>query len=62
MGLHSFSPYAVLLLSGLPLPPTGMAKDLAAFAERWVYGRGCPRLTAGFTFMRRTNTLAVAIK
>ncbi|GFR47357.1 hypothetical protein Agub_g9063, partial [Astrephomene gubernaculifera] len=40
----------------------GLSKDVAAWAERWVYGRGCPRLTAGFTFVRRSNTLVVAIK
>jgi hypothetical protein len=40
----------------------GMAKDVAAFAERWVYGRGCPRLTAGCSYVRRSNTLLVALK
>ncbi|GLC35499.1 hypothetical protein PLESTM_000331000 [Pleodorina starrii] len=40
----------------------GMAKDVAAFAERWVYGRGCPRLTAGCSYVRRSNTLLVAIR
>ncbi|KAG2497200.1 hypothetical protein HYH03_004789 [Edaphochlamys debaryana] len=40
----------------------GMAKDVAAFAERWVYGRGCPKLTAGFSWIRRSNTLAVALR
>lgn len=52
--------------SSLPPPPAppllqaaGLAKDVAAFAERWVYGRGCPRIIAGFTYTKKTNTLVV---
>ena len=28
----------------------GFRKDIAAFHLRWISGRGCPRITAAFTF------------
>jgi len=34
----------------------GFKRDVAAFHERWVAGRGCPHLTAAFEFLRSMST------
>ena len=40
----------------------GFRRDVAAFHERWVAGRGCPRLTAGFQFHRKRAVLELALR
>jgi hypothetical protein len=36
--------------------------ELEAFAERWIYGRGCPRLEAAFAYNRKRNGLELALR
>lgn len=36
--------------------------ELEAFAERWVYGRGCPRIEAAFAYNRKRNCLELALR
>lgn len=45
--LHSYK-YLVLLLC---------LQGLDAFAERWIYGRGCPRFTLGMRYSKLHNRL-----
>lgn len=33
-----------------------------AFAERWIYGRGCPRITAAFSYNRKRNAMEFALE
>ncbi|KAK9825158.1 hypothetical protein WJX81_006717 [Elliptochloris bilobata] len=40
----------------------GFKRDVAAFHERWVAGRGCPRLTAGFVYHRKRAALELAVR
>eukprot|EP01119_Soliformovum_irregulare_P002075 TRINITY_DN1213_c4_g1_i3.p1 TRINITY_DN1213_c4_g1~~TRINITY_DN1213_c4_g1_i3.p1 ORF type:complete len:1045 (+),score=383.68 TRINITY_DN1213_c4_g1_i3:1199-4333(+) len=36
--------------------------DLRPFADRWIYGKGCPDFTAGFWFNRKKHILEFAFK
>uniref|UniRef100_A0A7S3QQE6 G-patch domain-containing protein n=1 Tax=Dunaliella tertiolecta TaxID=3047 RepID=A0A7S3QQE6_DUNTE len=37
-------------------------KGLDAFAERWIYGRGCPRFTLGMKYSKHHNSLLFGMK
>ena len=36
--------------------------DLRPFAERWIYGKGCPNLSCGFVFNKRKHIIEFALK
>ena len=36
--------------------------EVVAFAERWIYGCGCPQMSVGFAFRRKRNSLEFAVK
>lgn len=36
--------------------------DLKAFADRWVFGKGCPNLSCGFFFNKKKHVLEFAVK
>lgn len=36
--------------------------DLKPFAERWIFGKGCPNLSCGFVFNKKKNVLEFALK
>lgn len=40
----------------------GRKGSLKHFAERWIYGRGCPQLTAAVDFDRRAKGITLAIR
>ncbi|KAK9806814.1 hypothetical protein WJX72_003626 [[Myrmecia] bisecta] len=40
----------------------GCRKEVGAFGERWIVGRGCPRITAAFAYNKRANLLEVAAR
>ena len=33
----------------------GIKKDVEAFKQRWILGRGCPRISAAFTYSRHAK-------
>lgn len=40
----------------------GFRREVQAFAQRWVYGRGCPHLTAAFTYNKKGNNIEMAVR
>eukprot|EP00798_Chlamydomonas_sp_ICE-L_P008521 gene8521-4820_t len=39
----------------------GFKKGIQAFAERWIFGRGCPHLTVGMRYLKVRNALQLAV-
>lgn len=37
-------------------------QDLRPFADRWIYGRGCPDFTVGFWFNRKKHVIEVGLR